>query len=96
MTTQMTDIRQTIEEAQDEIRREWGADEVGVHGSGFSLRWENEEEKTIVNARSMVEELQTLAENYPGAEVHASADLEGFSVSAWFPEEDAVEGDNDE
>ena len=92
MTNAMQDIRQTIEEAQNEICREWEADTVNVHGDGFTLRWEDEVEEPIDNVHTMVGELRTVAEHYPEAEINAHADREGFNVSAWFPEEDD-EGD---
>lgn len=90
--TGLQQVRTAVEEATEDLREEWDADDVDVHGQGYTLRWENEAEQTVDNVHAMVEEMRSLSEQNPDAEVHGRADTEEFTVSAWFGEEDA---DND-
>lgn len=86
MTGTLQQVRTAVEEAQEDLRDSWGADSVDVHGQGYTLSWDEEEEKTVDNVHKMVEEMRSLSEANPDAEINGQADTEGFRVSAWYPE----------
>ena len=91
MTQTIQQVRTAVEEATEELREQWDADSVDVHGQGYTLRWEREVEKTVENVHAMVEEMRSLSENNPEAEVSGRADSEQFQISAWFDEEEGEE-----
>lgn len=83
MAETLQQVWTAVEEATEDLRESWEADDVDVHGSGYTLRWDNEAEP-VDNVHAMVEEMRTLADENPDAEIQGRADAEGYQVSAWF------------
>lgn len=76
-----------IEEAESGMAEEFGADDVNIHSTGFSLEWEDDD-TVLNNVHKTIDVLESLTGRYPEAELHSSIYDDGYSVSAWFSEEE--------
>lgn len=83
----MQQVRTTVELATQDLRERWHADDVDVHGQGYTLRWENEA-PPVENVREATDVMKRIANRNPNADVDGQGDGEGYRVAVWFSGED--------
>lgn len=78
--TALADMAEVEQEAKDELQEEWGCDTVDVGENTIVLSWNNGVEEAGENTKALSEELYTVAEKNPNAQVQAFADSERFTI----------------
>lgn len=78
--TKLEDMTEAKEMAKEDLKEEWGCDSVEIGENTIVLNWVNSVEEPGENAKALSEELRSVAEKNPNAQVQSFADSERFTV----------------